>query len=164
LKAGFIGDPELVDLYREHGIDAPLRQVIERAIAVKARIVSQDFREGGVRAFLNYGHTVGHAVEVAGSISHGAAVAIGMVAAGLVGERTVGFERRVEQEELIAALGLPTRSPPVERAEIVRLMALDKKRDAGGVRFVVLEDFGVPRVVHPDDATVRASLHAIGID
>jgi 3-dehydroquinate synthetase len=113
---------------------------------------------------LNYGHTVGHAVEVAGGISHGAAVAVGMVAAGHVGERTVGFERRNEQEQLIAALGLPTRSPNVERAEIVRLMALDKKRDAGGIRFVVLEDFGVPRVVHPDDATVRDSLHAIGID
>jgi 3-dehydroquinate synthetase len=49
-------------------------------------------------------------------------------------------------------------------ADIERLMALDKKRGTGGIRFVVLEDFGVPRVVHPDDATVRASLHAIGID
>lgn len=164
LKAGFVGDPELVALYGTYGIDAPLQEVIERAIGVKARIVSQDFREGGVRAYLNYGHTVGHAVEVAGSISHGAAVAVGMVAAGFVGERTVGFARRTEQEQLIAALGLPTRSPNVERAEIVRLMALDKKRDAGGLRFVVLEDFGVPRVVHPDDATVRDSLHAIGID
>ena len=79
---------------------SPLQEVIERAIAVKARIVSQDFREGSVRAYLNYGHTVGHAVEVAGGISHGAAVAVGMVAAGHVGERTVGFERRIEQEQL----------------------------------------------------------------
>jgi len=164
LKAGFVGDPELVDLYRKHGIDAPLEEVIARAIGVKARIVSQDFREGGVRAYLNYGHTVGHAVEVAGSTSHGEAVAIGMVAAGFVGERMVGFERRREQEELIGALGLPTRSPNVNTAEIARLMALDKKRDAGGIRFVVLEEYGVPRIVHPDDATVRASLHAIGID
>jgi len=65
---------------------------------------------------------------------------------------------------LIASLGLPTRSPDVDLGEIERLMLLDKKRDTGGIRFVVLEDFGVPRVVHPDDATVRASLHAIGID
>lgn len=164
LKAGFVGDPELVDLYREHGIHAPLEEVIERAIAVKARIVSQDFREGGIRAYLNYGHTVGHAVEVAGGISHGEAVAIGMTAAGLVGERMVGFERRIEQEELIAALGLPTRSPSVDPTRIASLMALDKKRDAGGIRFVVLEEYGVPRIVHPDDATVRASLSAIGID
>lgn len=164
LKAGFVGDPELIDLYRLHGIDAPLEEVVERAIRVKARIVSQDFREGGIRAHLNYGHTIGHAVEVAGGTSHGEAVAIGMVAAGFVGEKTVGFERRLEQEELIAALGLPTRSPYVNPAEVARLMALDKKRDAGGIRFVVLEDFGVPRIVHPDDATVRMSLHAIGID
>lgn len=164
LKAGFVGDPELIDLYRLHGIGAPLEEVVERAIRVKARIVSQDFREGGIRAHLNYGHTIGHAVEVAGGTSHGEAVAIGMVAAGFVGEKTVGFERRLEQEELIAALGLPARSPYVNPAEVARLMALDKKRDAGGIRFVVLEDFGVPRIVHPDDATVRMSLHAIGID
>lgn len=164
LKTGFIGDLELVELYRHYGIDAPLDEVVGRAIGVKARVVSEDFREGGVRAVLNYGHTVGHAVEVAVGISHGEAVAIGMVAAGVVGERTVGFDRRSEQEDLIASLGLPTRSPDVDMAEIERLMALDKKRDTGGIRFVVLKDFGVPRVVHPDDATVRASLHAIGID
>ena len=164
LKTGLVGDPELVDLYREFGLEAPLTEVIERAITVKARTVSEDFREAGVRAILNYGHTVGHAVEVAGGLSHGEAIAIGMVAAGVVGEQTVGFEGRVEQEELIASLGLPTRSPAVDPTEIDRLMALDKKRDAGGIRFVVLEDIGVPRVVHPDDATVRASLRAIGID
>ena len=164
LKTGFVGDPDLVELYREHGVDAPLDEVVGRAIAVKANIVSEDFREGGLRAVLNYGHTAGHAVEVAAGISHGDAVAIGMVAAGVVGERTAGFERRVEQEQLIASLGLPTRSPDVDMADIERLMALDKKRGTGGIRFVVLEDFGVPRVVHPDDATVRASLHAIGID
>jgi len=164
LKTGLVGDPKLVDLYREYGLDAPLAEVIERAITVKARTVSEDFREAGVRAILNYGHTVGHAVEGAGGLSHGEAVAIGMVAAGVVGERIVGFAGRVEQEELIASVGLPTRSPAVDPAEIDRLMALDKKRDAGGIRFVVLEDIGVPRVVHPDDATVRASLRAIGID
>ena len=87
-----------------------------------------------------------------------------MVAAGVVGERTVGFEGRIEHDELIASLGLPTRSPEVDPTEIDLLMALDKKRDVGGIRFVVLEEIGVPRVVHPDDATVRASLRAIGID
>ncbi len=164
LKTGFIGDPELVELYRQHGIDAPLDEVVRRAIDVKAGVVSRDFREGGLRAVLNYGHTAGHAVEVAAGVSHGEAVAIGMVAAGVVGERTVGFDRRLEQEQLIAFLGLPTRSPDVDLFDVERLMALDKKRDAGGIRFVVLEDFGVPRVVHPDDATVRDALHAIGID
>ncbi|HZJ49023.1 MAG TPA: 3-dehydroquinate synthase family protein [Acidimicrobiia bacterium] len=164
LKVGFVGDPELVALYRRHGIDAPLEEIVERAIGVKARVVSQDFREGGVRAVLNYGHTVGHGVEVAAGISHGEAVAIGMVAAGVVGERTVGFAGRIDQEELIASLGLPTKSPHVDRLTVEHLMALDKKRDSEGVRFVVLEKIGVPLVVHPDDATVRAALHAIGVD
>ncbi|MEN8234166.1 MAG: 3-dehydroquinate synthase family protein [Actinomycetota bacterium] len=164
LKAGLIGDVGLVDLYRRHGIEASLDDVVERAIQVKARVVSEDFREAGLRAVLNYGHTVGHGVEVAARISHGEAIAIGMVAAGVVGERTVGFAGRSEQEELIASLGLPTRSPEVDRSVVEGLMALDKKRDAGGVRFVVLEDFGAPVVVHPDDATVRAALHAVGVD
>jgi len=164
LKAGLIGDRGLVDLYYRHGIDAPLDEVIERAVRVKAGVVSQDLREGGVRAYLNYGHTIGHAVEIAAGVSHGEAVAIGMVAAGVVGERTVGFARRSEQAKLIAAVGLPVRSPSVDGVEIARLMALDKKRDGAGLRFVVLEDFGVPRVVHPDAATVRAALNAVGID
>jgi len=164
LKEGLVGDIALVDLYRRHGIDAPLDEVLERAIAVKARVVSQDFREGGIRAVLNYGHTVGHGVEVAGGISHGEAIAIGLVAAGVVGKRVVGFEEASEQEQLIASLGLPTRAPAVDRAAVERLMQMDKKRDAEGVRFVVLEKIGVPLVVHPDDATVRAALHAIGVD
>ncbi len=164
LKTGFIGDPKLVDLYREHGLAAPLGEVVERAVAVKAGVVSQDFREGGVRAVLNYGHTVGHGVEIAAGISHGEAVAIGMVAAGYVGERMVGFEGRTEHDGLIASLGLPTSSPGLERRTVENLMALDKKRDAEGIRFVVLRDIGEPMVVHPDDATVRAALAAIGID
>lgn len=163
LKTGLIGDPDLVELYRSHGIDAPLGEVVERAVTVKARVVSEDFREAGVRAVLNYGHTVGHGIEVAAGISHGEAVAIGMVAAGVVGERTVGFTGAAEQEDLIASLGLPIRAPTVDRSEVEMLMALDKKRDSGGIRFVVLEEIGTPVVVRPDDATVRAALDAVGV-
>jgi len=164
LKTGLVGDPDLVGLYREHGIGAPLDEVVPRAVRVKASIVSRDFREGGVRTFLNYGHTIGHGVEVAGRMSHGDAVAIGMVAAGVVGERTVGFTDAAEQRALIDSLGLPTSAPGLDPDEVTRLMELDKKRDAGGLRFVVLERIGTPTVVHPDTATVRAALHAIGID
>ena len=163
VKTGLVGDPGLVDLYRRHGSAAPLAEVVERAIAVKARIVSEDFREAGVRAVLNYGHTIGHGIESATGISHGEAVAIGMVAAGVVGERTVGFDGADDQEALIASLGLPTRAPAVDRSRVEALMALDKKRDEGGIRFVVLEAIGKPAVVHPDDATVRAALAAVGI-
>jgi 3-dehydroquinate synthase len=164
VKTGFVGDPELVDLYRRYGTGAPLDEVVPRAARVKASIVSRDFREGGVRAVLNYGHTIGHGVEVAGAISHGDAVAIGMVAAGVIGERTVGFAGADEQRALIHSLGLPTSAPGLDPEEVIRLMDLDKKRDAGGLRFVVLERIGTPTVVRPDTATVRAALHAIGID
>ncbi len=164
LKTGFIGDPILVDLYRDKGLAAPLGEVVERAVGVKARVVSGDFRESGARAVLNYGHTVGHGVEIAAGISHGEAVAIGMVAAGVVGERTVGFAGRADHDALIASLGLPISAPGVDGRTVEDLMALDKKRDAGGIRFVVLRDVGDPLVVHPDDATVRAALAAIGID
>ncbi|MCP4306868.1 MAG: 3-dehydroquinate synthase, partial [bacterium] len=82
VKAGFIADRAIVDEYESNGIAASLDVVVPAAIAVKVHAVTADFREKGLRAILNYGHTIGHAIEVAGSISHGEAVAIGMVAAG----------------------------------------------------------------------------------
>jgi 3-dehydroquinate synthase len=163
LKAGLIGDPELVSLYVRDGIDAPLDEVVDRAVGVKAAVVSDDFRERGDRAFLNYGHTVGHAIEVASGISHGDAVAIGMVAAGTVSRLTVGFTGAGEQRDLIGRLGLPTVAPPVNAARVLELVNLDKKRDAAGTRMVVLQEIGRPAVLHVDDATVRAALASVDV-
>lgn len=163
LKAGLIGDPELVSLYVRDGIDAPLDEVVDRAVGVKTTVVSDDFRERGDRAFLNYGHTVGHAIEVASGISHGDAVAIGMVAAGTVSRLTVGFTGAGEQRDLIGRLGLPTVAPPVDGARVLELVNLDKKRDAAGTRMVVLQEIGRPAVLHVDDATVRAALASVDV-
>ena len=163
LKAGLIGDPELVSLYVRDGIDAPLDEVVDRAVGVKTTVVSDDFRERGDRAFLNYGHTVGHAIEVASGISHGDAVAIGMVAAGTVSRLTVGFTGAGEQRDLIGRLGLPTVAPPVDAARVLELVNLDKKRDAAGTRMVVLQEIGRPAVLHVDDATVRAALASVAV-
>lgn len=163
LKAGLIGDPELVSLYVRDGIDAPLDEVVDRAVGVKTTVVSDDFRERGDRAFLNYGHTVGHAIEVASGISHGDAVAIGMVAAGTVSRLTVGFTGAGEQRDLIGRLGLPTVAPPVDAARVLELVNLDKKRDAAGTRMVVLQEIGRPAVLHVDDATVRAALASVDV-
>jgi 3-dehydroquinate synthase len=163
LKAGLIGDPELVSLYVRDGIDAPLDEVVDRAVGVKAVVVSDDFRERGDRAFLNYGHTVGHAIEVASGISHGDAVAIGMVAAGTVSRLTVGFTGAGEQRDLIGRLGLPTVAPPVDGARVLELVNLDKKRDAAGTRMVVLQEIGRPAVLHVDDTTVRAALASVDV-
>lgn len=163
MKTGMIADSDLVALYAEHGIEAPLAEVVDRAVAVKTAVVSDDFRESGTRAFLNYGHTVGHAIETEAGIPHGDAVAVGMVAAAAVSEAELGFTGATEQRTLIERLALPTTAPAVDVRRVRSLIELDKKRDEGGVRMVLLEDVGRPVVVNVDDATVRFALAAVGI-
>ncbi len=163
LKTGLIADPALVALYERHGLEAPLGEVVRRALSVKAAVVSEDFTEAGVRAILNYGHTVGHAVETATGIPHGHAVAIGMVAAGTVAAEMVGFDAQDRQRAVIEQLGLPVSAPPVDGTEVRRLMALDKKRDAGGLRMVLLERIGVAVIRPVTAASVDPALAAIGI-
>ncbi len=163
VKAGLIADPELVALYEADGLDASLDEVVTRAAAVKASVVSEDFRESGRRAILNYGHTVGHAIETAAGIPHGHAVAIGMVAAGAASARVLGFTGAERQRALLQRLELPTTSPSVDREAVRRLIALDKKRIAAGLRMVLLDDIGRATVTTVDEATVDAALDAIGV-
>ncbi len=163
VKAGFIADPGLIDLYAQHGLEAPIGDVTVRAIRVKAAVVSADFTEAGRRAILNYGHTVGHAIEHVSGVPHGHAVAIGMVAAGAASEMAAGFEHRERQRRLLIDLGLPVTAPPIDREAVEMAMRLDKKRDAAGLRMVLLEDFGKPTVATVDAATVRAALSSVGI-
>lgn len=163
LKAGMVGDADLVALYEREGAGADLAEVVRRAAAVKVGLVRRDFHDRGERAFLNYGHTVGHAVEMAAGLTHGAAVAVGMVAAGRAAQREVGFAEEERQREVIARLGLPVAAPAADPHEVRRLLELDKKRDAGGLRMVLLERVGEPRLVHVGAATVRAALAAVGI-
>ena len=162
VKAGFIADPSLVDLYERDGLGADLTTVLRRAIGVKAAVVSSDFTELGDRAMLNYGHTVGHAVEMVAGLPHGHAVAVGMVAAGAVSERLLGFPDRERHDAVIAGLGLPTRSPVADATALRPLIDLDKKRDAHGLRMVLLEEIGRTTVRHVDSATVTAALAAVG--
>lgn len=163
LKAGLVGDPGLVALLEAEGPAAPLEQVVARSVRVKAAVVSADFREEGRRAILNYGHTVGHAVEVAAGLAHGEAVALGMVAAGEVSRREVGFEESGRVVTLLESLGLPVRSPPVDADRVRDLLALDKKREAGGLRMVLLRSVGEAVVRPVDTATVEAALTSIGV-
>lgn len=164
LKAGFIGDVRLIELFEAYGLDAPLEEVVHLAVAVKQGVVQEDFREEGRRMILNYGHTVGHAVEVVAGLSHGEAVAIGMVAAGSIAESELGFAAAGRQKEVISKLGLPVAAPPqTDKSRIEVLMGMDKKRDQLGMRMVLLEDFGKPVVVHVSEAVVGAGLAAIGV-
>lgn len=163
IKAGFIGDAALVELYERDGMAAPLDEVVTRAVQVKAGIVSADFEESGPRAFLNYGHTLGHAIETAAGISHGEAVAIGMVAAAAVSARRLGFTASERQRHLLDRVGLPTEAPAVDREEIRRLVSLDKKRDASGVRMTLLRSIADPLVIGVDETDLGLAMETVGI-
>ena len=163
LKAGLVGDPALVDLYERAGVDAPLDDVVNRAIAVKVAVVSADPTERGRRAWLNYGHTVGHAVEVVGSLSHGDAVAVGMVAAGEASTLECGFGEAERVVAVLRRLDLPVAAPGLDPGEVRRLVALDKKRDRRGMRMTLLRAVGDPVVTPVGPATVDAALTAVGI-
>jgi 3-dehydroquinate synthetase len=163
LKAGLIADPAIVSAYEQDGLEAPLDDVVPAAIAVKVRTVNTDFRESGLRAVLNYGHTIGHAVEVAAGITHGDAVAIGMVAAGKIAEDVLGFPEAARQLAAIRRLGLPVAAPPLDPGAVIGLLERDKKRDAGGLRMVLLERIGRPVLRHVTPDQVAIGLRAVGI-
>ncbi len=166
VKAGLVGDPLLVDAYRRRGLDADLEVVVPRAVAVKARVVSADFREAGRRAVLNYGHTVGHALETVTGLAHGYAVAVGMTAAAEIARRRHGYDGD-DQRRLLQGMGLPVdvddAGVDAGAEAVLEAMSRDKKRDVDGIRFVLLRDVGDPTVEHvtPDD--VDAALEAVGV-
>jgi len=163
IKAGFIADPAILDLVEAdpdgavvpHGQHA--RELVERAVRVKAEVVTDDLREAGRREILNYGHTLGHAIERFEDyrIRHGEAVAIGMVYAAEVA-RLAGRLAPAEaarHRQLLAAVGLPTAYRPGAWPELRARMAVDKKSRGARLRMVVLE--GLARPVILDDPDER---------
>jgi len=125
----------------------PLLRAIARAVAIKAEIVARDERESGPRMLLNLGHTLGHAVEkLAGyrGVLHGEAVAIGMVYAARrseqLGYAPAGTEARVGG--LLRRFGLPTELPPHPRRAYLAALEVDKKKQGGRIRYVVLRGIG----------------------
>ncbi len=144
-----------------------LEELVARSADAKARIVGADEREAGVRAYLNFGHTYGHALETLtgyGEVLHGEAVAIGMVVALRVGERLghTPLELVTRGERLLAHLGLPVRGPRLDREAVWQVMARDKKAGPDGVRFVVLDGIAAPRVITPTRSDVDAVLDDLG--
>ncbi|MGA7989312.1 MAG: 3-dehydroquinate synthase [Candidatus Dormiibacterota bacterium] len=144
-----------------------LTQSIRESCAVKARFVSFDERETGMRAILNYGHTVGHALEAATGLGdgllHGEAVALGMRAAGLLSVRELGCpaEDIAWQDEMIARCGLGT-SPVVDAARVLEHMGADKKHVGGKLGWVLLESRGHARSgQHVPEPDVRAALETV---
>ena len=144
---------------------AVLETVIVRSCRLKADVVEADERETtGARAALNYGHTFGHALEAVtgyGSLLHGEAVAIGMVAAARLSRRLqlLGAEAVERQEKLLAALGLPVAVPAVDHEAVLAAMQHDKKVAHGRLRFVLARSIGKVEVIEGvEPADVRAAL------
>jgi len=178
IKYGIIGDKDffallgremagLLDLTSTH-----LEHVLAHSCALKARVVEQDEHEGGLRAILNFGHTVGHALEsltLYRTYTHGEAVALGMVSAALVGEE-VGVTQPGDTAALVALLhaaGFAVRLDPSHSVdEITRLLAWDKKSVGGAARFVLMEQIGraTPGHVVPEAAIRRALERQQGLD
>ncbi len=163
IKTGLVGDPELFDLLARRGEAAPLEEVVSRAAAVKARVVSEDDREEGVRAILNFGHTIGHAIEFSSPLSHGECVAVGMVAACAVSEQRLGFKSRRRVSQALEGLGLPLMVDGLDRARVEDLLRHDKKRDADGIRMVLLSEVGKPVTLHVTPRDIEIGLDAVGL-
>jgi 3-dehydroquinate synthase len=126
-----------------------LAWVIARCCEIKAEVVGQDETEAGLRAILNFGHTIGHAIENSvgyGKYLHGEAISIGQIAAAQLSQAVLGLPNGdvARIENLLAAAGLPTRiklAPP-QRQRLLQALKLDKKVNAGEVRFVLAEKIG----------------------
>ena len=144
---------------------AALAYAIQRSCEIKADVVRQDEREGGLRAILNFGHTFGHAIEAGlgyGAWLHGEAVGCGMVMAadlsqraGLVDAATVARVRA-----LVAAAGLPVKAPDLGAARWLELMEVDKKNEGGAIKFILLKPLGSPSITTAPEAQLLATLAA----
>jgi 3-dehydroquinate synthase len=152
IKCGFISDPQILKLAAENSTQTLLSnrdelvEIVARAISVKASVVSSDFKESFAREALNYGHTLGHAIEIYAQyqLRHGEAVSIGMVfvaelaaARGLIDETTVTMHR-----DLLKRYDLPITFDRQAWLKLLPLLSLDKKARGNTLRFVVLDGIG----------------------
>jgi len=169
VKAGFIADPAILELV-EAGAVAPgrpgAREVIERAIRMKATVVSADLREAGQREMLNYGHTLGHAIERLENyeMPHGHAVSIGMVFAAALSEQAGRLDPETAQRHrsVLTTVGLPTAYRRHTFDELVDVMRVDKKARGSTLRFVVLDALAIPAILEgPADSLLRSAFDEV---
>jgi 3-dehydroquinate synthase len=155
-KYGFIEDPWILEALSEPAALDPssdlILELVRRSVAIKERVTEADFKESGQREFLNYGHTLGHAIELAERYKwrHGAAISIGMVFAAelaqLSGKLSVADVER--HREVLGNLGLPLSYRADRWDQLLATMQRDKKSRAGALRFVVLDGIGKPSMLH----------------
>ena len=170
IKYGPIADLHFLD-WIEANLDALLARdpqalayAVQRSCEIKAWVVGQDEREAGLRAILNFGHTFGHAIEAGlgyGEWLHGEAVGCGMVMAAHLSQRLglVDTDFVTRLTGLIAKAGLPTQGPSLDASDnagrYLALMRLDKKSEAGDIRFVVIDGPARASVRGAPDTLVR---------
>ena len=170
VKHGLILDEKLFTTLEERtgailSFDAETTtEAVRRSVAIKAEIVSRDERETlGLRVLLNYGHTIGHAIEAATGYArylHGEAVSIGMMGAADIGRR-IGLLAESEldrQRSTLQAFGLPVTASDLDVAAVEEAMSMDKKKSGGVQRWVLLEEIGraVTRTDVPDEVVTEA--------
>jgi 3-dehydroquinate synthase len=175
VKAGFIADPQILDLIEadpEAALDPAgtvLPELIRRAIAVKAEVVAADEKESQLREILNYGHTLAHAIERRERYKwrHGAAVSVGLVFAAELGRLAGRLDDQTadRHRSVLTALGLPVSYDADALPQLLEYMAGDKKNRSGVLRFVVLDGLGKPgRLEGPDPSLLVAAYAEVARD
>ncbi|MBM7555211.1 3-dehydroquinate synthase [Halanaerobacter jeridensis] len=174
IKYGFIWDEEFFSFLkdkREEVMNLDTQAVIKAiktSCAIKAEVVEEDETEQGLRAILNYGHTIGHALEAVTNYDcyrHGEAVAIGMVAAARIAHKLdmLTVKEVKEHEELISDFGLPIRFEGVDHDQIINALTKDKKVEDGVIRFILAEKIGKVKILSDiPEAIIREVLAEIG--
>ena len=168
LKSGFIVDGVIVDLLKGKSVPeirsdrALTLELISRTVAVKAKVVSGDFKESFDREILNYGHTLGHAIELhcKYSLRHGECVSIGLVFAANLANQTGILSDEIAQLHLsiLENLGLPTTYESHHWPELRANMAIDKKSRSGTLRFVAISEIGKTlRIEAPSESDLLAA-------
>jgi len=178
IKCGFIADPGILTMIESDHSAAlrhdsqMLRELVERAVSVKARVVSADFRESTStgsavgRELLNYGHTIGHAIERREHFAwrHGDAISVGMVYAAELARLAgrLDHETAVRHRTVLSQVGLPTRYAADAFDELLHTMAVDKKARGSTLRFVILNGLASAEILAaPDEDLLRAAYAAV---
>ena len=172
-KCGFIGATEILDIIEADPqrvtdpASAEFRRVVELSIELKARVVAEDFKESGLREILNYGHTLGHAIEHAERYRwrHGAAISVGMVFAAELGRITGSLsDAEVDRHRsILESLSLPITYPLGRWKTLLATMQRDKKARAGMLRFIVLDEIGKPSTLNgPEESLLFAAWQEVG--
>jgi 3-dehydroquinate synthase len=170
VKCGFIADPAILDLVEADPSAAaepgsPVeRELVERSVRVKADVVGADLTEQGRREILNYGHTLGHAIERAENYRwrHGAAVSVGLVYAAALGRLLGRLDPATTERHrtVLESLGLPTRYRPDAFPALHETMRIDKKARGTRIRFIVLDGLAQPVAVDEPDPAVLLAAYA----